>query len=365
VVEYFLQFKVLLNGERQLKTCDKAMSKNWKVVVTARAFWVSGQSGKQLLEDAGCEVVPTSVWGPLKQSLLAQDCSDADAVIAATDLFSRAIYDACPKLKIVARCGVGIDSVNLQDSSDAGIVITNTPGAMTEAVADYCFALLLGIVRHIPQGLQCMQRGEWTEFPGIELSGKTLGVVGFGMIGQAVMRRGIGFGMKILAHDPPLVETGRASQFPDVEFVDLDTLLSRSRVVSIHAPNIAETRHLINAHRLSLMSPDAYLVNTSRGSLIDEKALMDALHAGRIAGAAIDVYEQEPLPSDHPLRSAPRLLLTPHNAFNSVEASARMSFRAAQSIVDLKNGKLPEFVCNPNVFTSKTPRWKINAIDAT
>ncbi len=335
------------------------MDEQWKVVVTARAFWTSGQSANELLANAGCQVINTPKAGPLAADVLGEHCQDADAVIASSDPYDRALYEACPRLKIVARCGVGIDSVNLHDSTEAGIVVTNTPGAMTEAVADYCFALLLGMIRRIPEGVQCMQNGGWTEFPGFELPGKTLGMVGFGMIGQAVMRRGLGFGMKLLAYDPPLVASGRAGQFPDVEFVDLDTLFSQSRIVSIHAPNMPETRHLVNAHRLSQMRTDAILINTSRGALIDEVALMDALNDGKIAGAAIDVFEKEPLPADSPLRKTPRLMLTPHNAFNSVEAAARMSLMSAESVVDLLQSRTPKFVCNPEVLTSPHLRLKV------
>jgi phosphoglycerate dehydrogenase-like enzyme len=224
---------------------------------------------------------------------------------------------------------------------------------MTDAVADYCFALLLGLVRRIPEGDACMRRGGWEEYPGVELRGKRLGLIGFGKIGQEVARRAFGFGLEVVTHDPnwnPELEAIGSSMAAgnSVRSVDLETLLRTSRFVSLHAPNIPQTRHLINAQRLSLMRPDAYLINTSRGALIDEQALREALLEGRIAGAAIDVYQQEPLPADHPLRQTPRLLLTPHNAFNAREAAERMSEGCALPILDLLQGRRPQFVCNPD-----------------
>ena len=330
------------------------MLSNWKVVVSARAFWAHGSAATEALRAAGCQVAFTPVSGPLAESDLIEQCQEADAVIASTDPFQEKVFTNCPRLKVVARCGVGIDSVNLAHASAAGVIVTNTPGAMTEAVADYCFALLLGMVRRIPEGSACMKEGGWSEFPGVELPGKTLGLVGLGMIGQAVMRRARGFGMKILAYDPPLVDSGAASNFREVEFVELDRLFAESRFISIHAPNVPETRHLVSTHLLSRMRRDAYLINTSRGALIDEPALIAALREERIAGAALDVYQREPLPADDPLRTTPRLLLTPHNAFNSAEAATCMSDMCAASIIDVRQGRRPQHVCNPQVFESGT-----------
>ncbi|MFO0999738.1 MAG: phosphoglycerate dehydrogenase [Planctomycetaceae bacterium] len=326
------------------------MAKSWNVLVTARAFHDSGIDAWKSLEVAGCKITISDRWGPLTEASLIQQLQNMDAVIAATDPYNPAVFARCPDLKLVARCGVGIDSVSLPAATDAGVVVTNVPDAMTDAVADYCFALLLSGIRRICEGLQCMQEGGWTELRGFELAGKILGLVGFGKIGQAVMRRAIGFGMKVIAYDPYYSNAARASLFPNVEFVDLDDVFRRSRVVSIHAPNQPDTVHLVNARRLAMMNPDAWLINTSRGKLIDETALMEALHTGKIAAAAIDVYQQEPLPADHRLRKTPRLLLTPHNAFNSIEAAIRMSDGCAQPILDILAGRSLQNVCNPEVL---------------
>ena len=325
----------------------------WNVLITARAFHDSGQEWWQKLEQAGCSLRKARRWGPLSIDELAQECQDIDAVIAATDPYQDAFFARAKRLKLVARCGIGIDSVDLVSASRHGVLVTNVPHAMTDAVADYCFALLLGLVRRIPEGDACMRRGGWEEYPGVELRGKRLGLIGFGKIGQEVARRAFGFGLEVVTHDPnwnPELEAIGSSMAAgnSVRSVDLETLLRTSRFVSLHAPNIPQTRHLINAQRLSLMRPDAYLINTSRGALIDEQALREALLEGRIAGAAIDVYQQEPLPADHPLRQTPRLLLTPHNAFNAREAAERMSEGCALPILDLLQGRRPQFVCNPD-----------------
>jgi phosphoglycerate dehydrogenase-like enzyme len=172
------------------------------------------------------------------------------------------------------------------------------------------------------------------------------------------MRRAIGFGMKVIAHDPYFSDSPRTSRFPQVEFVELDDVFRRSRIVSIHAPNQPDTVHLVNARRLATMRPDAWLINTSRGELIDESALIAALHAKQIAGAAIDVYQMEPLPDNHPLRGTPGLLLTPHNAFNSIEAAVRMSDGCAQSILEILENRKIQNIWNPQVLERPNLRFK-------
>lgn len=327
-------------------------SRSWVVLVTARAFHDSGQVFWNWLTEAGCIVRPAARWGPLAHEHLIDACQDVDAVIAATDPYDAPFFAACPRVKLVARCGVGVDSVDLASATRHGVLVTNVPDAMTDAVADYCFALLLGLVRRIPEGDACMRRGGWEEYPGIELRGKRLGLLGFGKIGQEVARRAMGFGMEVVAHDPLWNSTYDAVGRSFVEgravtAMDFEELLRTSDVVSIHAPNTPQTRHLINASRLRLMKPTAYLINTARGALVDSAALVGALQSGHLAGAAIDVYEQEPLPANDPLRSVPRLLLTPHNAFNAREAAERMSEGCALPILDLLARRKPQHLCNP------------------
>ncbi len=325
---------------------------NWRVLVTARAFWVSGQPARDYLEAAGCEVVYTPIAGPLEESYLIEQLQGFDAIIGSSDPYNARVFASCPQLKVVSRCGVGIDSVDVGAATEVGIVVTNTPGAMTESVGDYTFALLLGITRRIHEGDVLMRQGGWGEYPGVGVSGKTIGLVGCGQIGQAVAKRAAGFSMRILAYDPQVAERGLPSGMPDIEFTDLDTVLSESDFVSLHAPNVPETKNMFNRERFAKMKPSAYFINTARGALVDETALIEALENGTIAGAATDVYQQEPLPADHPLRKAPRTLLTPHNAFNSAEAAQAMSVQSAENTLIALRGERPAGLVNTAVLGS-------------
>lgn len=336
---------------------------DWKVLVTARAFWVSGQAAEQALLDAGCSVIRSPQAGPLPEQMLATQLHGCQAVIGSSDPYTAAIFADCPDLLVVSRCGVGIDSVDLPAATQAGILVTNTPGAMTEAVADYTFGLLLALSRGIVAGDALMRTGGWGEYPGTLAAGKTLGLVGCGQIGQGVARRAAGFAMRILAHDPPFARAYEAdsalrASLPPIAFTDLDTLLTESDFVSLHAPRTPETEGLFNASRFAQMKRSAYLINTARGALIDDSALLAALEEGRIAGAALDVYRSEPLPADHPLRRAPRCLLTPHNAFNAVESVAEMSRISAENVLALARGEKPGTVCNPEVWSSAALRLR-------
>jgi len=341
-----------------------------RILVTAQAFAVSGSAFRDKLGKLGCTIVDSETWGPLKLDRLIDQARGCDAIVAAIDPYCEAAFDALPRLKLIARCGIGIDSVDLASATEHGIIVTNVPDAMTDAVADYCMGLLLSVARHIHIGYVCMQAGGWAEYPGVELRGKTLGLVGFGRIGQAVASRALGFGLKLAVHDPWMqtaIESGKLDGKLDgdlvrlasgVSWMDLNELLEGSDFVSIHAPNTPKTRHMIDRQGFGKMRRTAYLINTARGALVDPAALIEAVRTGQIAGAAMDVYEQEPLPVDHPLRSAPNLLLTPHNAFNSHEAAVRMSQGCYEPILDILEGRNPTSVCNPDVLRSDSLRVK-------
>ncbi len=320
-----------------------------RVVVTARAFWDNGEAAEAMLTAAGIEVAHSSEAGPHGADVLARLLEAADGVIAATDAYTESLFAACPRLRVVSRWGIGTDTVDHEAATRAGVIVTNTPGTTTEAVADYAFALILALARRIPEGVAIMRAGGWAELPGTLVWGKTLGLVGYGSIGQAVARRASGFAMRVLAYDPAqsvLEAPGR----PPAEFVPLDALLSKSDFVSLHAAVTPESRGVIGARELGLMKPTGYLVNTARGALIDGKALVDALERGRIAGAAYDVYSEEPLPPNHPLRRPDRSLPTPHNAFNAVEAARATSRMAADNIVAALRGQRPLGLCNAEVW---------------
>jgi phosphoglycerate dehydrogenase-like enzyme len=327
----------------------------WKILITARGAKRAGEQAQQLLRDAGCEIVFPSKFGPLEGDDLAAALSGMDAVLASLDGYSEAVLSSATtsKLKIIARWGVGYDSVDLAAATRSGIVATNTPGLLDEAVADYTFALLLSLARRVHEAHASMQRGEWKNHWGDDVGGRTLGIIGFGRIGKAVARRAAGFNMRILAH----------TAHPDVanksvEFVPLEKLLAESDYVSLHAALTPATRGIIGEAQLRQMKRTAYLVNCGRGALLDETALVRALSEQWIAGAALDVFTTEPLPANDPLRSAPNLLLSPHQSSYALGTGERVSLAAARAIGDLMNGKKPQNVLNPEVFTSPAFRGR-------
>ena len=248
-----------------------------------------------------------------------------------TDPVDDELLAACPRLRAVANMAVGVDNIDVEAAAARGIAVGNTPDVLTDATADLAFALLLAAARRLPQGAAQVRAGEWRTWEpardlGADLAGATLGIVGWGRIGQAVARRAEGFGMEI-------VHSSRSSGVP------LDELLARANFVSLHAPLTPDTRHLIDAAALARMQPSAYLVNTARGGMVDQRALREALHAGVIAGAALDVTEPEPLPADDPLLDAPNLLVVPHVGSATVRTRARMADLAVENLLAALAGR--------------------------
>jgi len=320
----------------------------WNVLLTARASFDAGAAARELLASAGCRVTVADPFGPLAAAPLAAALEGYDAVLASSDEYSAPFF-ADPRtaaLKCVSRWGVGLDCVDLAAATRAGVVVCNTPGLLDEAVADYAWALLFAIARQVASGQALLRDGGWSIAWGHEVHSKTLGIVGCGRIGRAVARRAAGFSMRVLGHDP----FAPAGSVPGVELVPLDRLLAESDFVTLHCALTPANRGMIGAPQLALMKPTAYLVNTARGALVDEGALVAALEAGAIAGAALDAFAAEPLPAASPLRVAPRTLITPHQAFNSVETGERVSLAAARAIADLAAGRRPVHVANPDVL---------------
>jgi phosphoglycerate dehydrogenase-like enzyme len=325
----------------------------WKVLITARGVQHAGQQAQEFLRKAGCELIFPPKPGPLKADALIPVLTGTDAVLASLDEYSSSVLalPALAPLKIISRWGIGYDSIDVPAATRNGIVVTYTPGVLDEAVADYTFALLLSLARRVHEAHAVMQRGEWKPAWGDDVGGKTLGIIGFGRIGKAVARRASGFNMRVLAHTPhPSQDT------TGVEFVSLEKLIAESDFVSLHAALTPVTRGMIGETQLRQMKRTAYLVNTARGAIVDEAALIQALTEGRIAGAALDVYVTEPLPVESPLRSTPNLLLSPHQSSYARGTGERLSLAAAQAIVDLMHGKKPQNVLNPEVLTSPALR---------
>jgi len=261
------------------------------------------------------------------------------------------ILNAAAKLRVVGRAGVGVDNVDVETATRRGVVVLNAPGGNTISTAEHAFSLLLSMARKIPHADANVRNKNWDKknFEGVELYNKTLGVIGMGRIGSELTRRAIAFGMRVVAYDPYLSATRARSL--QVELVDeLDDLLAGADFISLHTPLTAETRHILDAARLQKTKRGVRIINCARGGLIDEDALAQALQDGRVAGAALDVFEIEPLPSDSPLRSAPNLVLTPHLGASTVEAQESVGIEIAQSIrAALLEGTIRNAVNMPNL----------------
>ena len=243
------------------------------------------------------------------------------------------ILNAGARLRVVGRAGVGVDNVDVETATRRGIVVLNAPGGNTVSTAEHAFSLLLAVARKIPQADANVRSKNWDKkhFEGVELYNKTLGIIGMGRIGSELSRRAIAFGMRVVAYDPYLSATRARSL--QVELVDeLDDLFASADFISLHTPLTAETRHLLDAARLRKTKHGVRIINCARGGLIDEAALAQALQDGYIAGAALDVFEMEPLPANSPLRGVPNLVLTPHLGASTAEAQESVGIEIAQSI---------------------------------
>ena len=261
------------------------------------------------------------------------------------------ILQAGTHLKVVGRAGVGVDNVDLDVATRRGIIVMNTPGGNTISTAEHAFSLLLAVARKIPQAHANLQAGKWDrkQFEGSELYNKTLGIIGMGRIGSELSRRAIAFGMRVLAYDPYL-SSSRARSLQVELIEDLDELLPLADFLTLHTPLTPETHHLLNAARLTKTKRGVRIINCARGGLIDEGALLDSLGNGHVAGAALDVFESEPLPNDSPLRGIPNLILTPHLGASTVEAQESVGIEIAQAIrAALLEGTIRNAINLPNL----------------
>lgn len=270
-----------------------------------------------------------------------------DGLICSTDPVTAHVLNAAPQLKVIVRTGVGYDTIDVQAASTQRIPVCITPRANRISVAELTLALMLSLVRNLPQQLGAVQQGSWKPTMGTELAEKTLGIVGFGQIGKAVAQRARAFEMKVLATDlyPDL---GFAAAY-DVTFTTLEKLLAESDFVSLHLFMSAENRHLINAERLGLMKPTACLINTARGGIVDSAALFEALQSKRLAGAALDTIDPEP-PGDSPLLGMPNVLITPHTGAATNEYRERSAQMAAESVVAALRGEKPDNLVNSEIY---------------
>jgi glyoxylate reductase len=304
----------------------------------------------ELLRAAGHEVMVWPEPRPLTREELAAALVDIDgALTMVVDRFDAELLHGASRLKVIANLAVGYDNVDPELAANAGVWLTNTPGVLAETTADFAFALLLAAARHVVVSDRDTRAGGWSSwspsaFLGQDVHGATLGIIGLGEIGRAMARRASGFDMRVLYHS--------RSRRPDLkaalgyEFVSLPELLGRSDFVSVHTPLNADTRGLLAAAEFALMKPNGILINTARGQVIDQEALIAALQTGTIGGAALDVADPEPLPLDSPLFALPNVIITPHIGSASLATRSRMAEMAARNIIAALAGETPPNAVN-------------------
>ncbi|MFQ6081045.1 MAG: hydroxyacid dehydrogenase [Candidatus Bathyarchaeia archaeon] len=293
------------------------------------------------------------------ENRLIREVKNVDAlIITSQHHVTRKVIEVAKKLKVIVKYGSkpGIDNVDLEAATKKGTVVCYTPKANSDSVAEHTIALILALLKRLYVTSFQLRQGKWRDksLLGYELLGKTVGIIGLGSVGCKVAEKIRGFGVKLLAYDPYVSEE-RAKQV-GVRLIDLKTLLKESDVITIHAALTEETVHLIGEEELKLTKNSAFIVNTARGAIIDEKALIKALKEGWIAGAALDVFEEEPPKPDNPLLKMDNVLVTPHFASCTLEAYQREAFMAVEEVLRVLQGKKPKFVANPEVFVKVTPK---------
>jgi len=321
-----------------------------KLLIESRPFCVFDTGPMEtLINTPSIEIVDMRGMG-IEDPAFVEVLKSVDAVLSGNDLvIDEALFGMAPKLKVIAKMGVGLDMIDIDAASRHGAIVFNTPGVNNQAVADHTFAMLLAVARKIIYCDRSLREKRWehTKIMGIELWQKTIGIVGLGAIGRAVALRAKGFDMKIVAHDPYWPDQFAAEN--RIERVPLEALLKMSDVISLHVPLTPENKGMINANTLGLMKPTAILVNAARGEIVNETDLHRALKDGVIIGAALDVFENEP-PTESPLLDLDNVVLTPHTAAFTTEAMNNMNVGVVEQLIDYLEGKRPEYLVNADVY---------------
>ncbi|QDU81827.1 Glycerate dehydrogenase [Polystyrenella longa] len=315
-----------------------------KVLLTDRG-WEDYENERKLLGEYGYELVTADATD---EDSLAELAKDVQAIGTCWAQVTRKVIESAPDCKTVVRYGIGLDNIDVARATELGMVVTNVPDYCVIEVAEHTLGFILACNRRIVQLNSMMEAGKFERMlkpPIVRLSGQTLGLIGFGRIAQEVFTRAVGLGLKVIAHTPSGNNHGL-----DCEMVSLEELLKRSDYVSLHSPLTPETNHLIGSEELKKMKPTSFLLNTSRGGLVDTAALEQAIQEQEIAGAALDVFEQEPPDLSDPFWKEERLIVTPHAAFISEESLEDLRLRATRQIIQVLQGEKPDNVVNPDVY---------------
>jgi D-3-phosphoglycerate dehydrogenase len=315
--------------------------KECRLLVTPTSYGKNDARLKTQLEAQVGEVIYNPTGKPLTSAEVARYLPGIDGYIAGLDAIDAAALQAADKLKVIARYGVGIDNVDLAAARAKGIAVTNTPGANSVSVAELALGLMLALARQIPEAVEAVHQGKWPRYAGLSLEGKTVGILGLGAIGKQLARRLAGFDCRLLAYDP-FADADFARQHA-IELAPLDKVVAEADFISLHLPLLPETRGLVNAEFLGKMKKGAFLVNTSRGEVVDENALLEALQSGHLKGAGLDAFTVEPPPAGHPLLALPQVVATPHLGAQTDGATSNMGWFALRDCLAVLNGGQPAY----------------------
>ncbi|OGO19531.1 MAG: hypothetical protein A2Z14_06395 [Chloroflexi bacterium RBG_16_48_8] len=315
--------------------------KSCKILVTPTSYGKNDPTLRTKLEAEVGGVIYNTTGRPLKSEELRELIPGCDGYIAGLDAIDRNALEAADKLKVIARYGVGVDNVDMEAAKEKGIVVTNTPGANSVSVAELTIGLMLSLARRIPEAVQQAKAGEWPRMTGISFEGKVVGLLGFGSIAKEIARRLNGFACTIIAYHPSYdVAT---AQSLGVQLRPENELIAEADFLSLHLPLKPETRGKVDAEFLSRMKPGAFLINTSRGELIDEEALLEALQSGKLQGVALDTFAQQPPSADNPLLVHPRVIATPHMGAHTDGATNAMGWIALKDCLSVIRGEQPVY----------------------
>ncbi len=315
-----------------------------RVLVTANSYGKFNPSLKIELENQVKEVIYNKTGKPLSSQQVADFLPGIDGYIAGLDDIDKKALLAADTLKVIARYGVGIDKVDLQAASEKGIIVTNTPGANSASVAELALSMILTLARKVPYAVKALQNGEWPRLPGWTLEDKTIGIIGLGAIGKHLVKRLSAFNCHLMAYDPYADHI--FAQKYDITLVDLPSLIANSDVISLHVPVLDETRGMVNEKFISEMKNGSILINTSRGELVDEKALIEGLQSGHLRGAGLDAFNKEPPDTDNPLLSMSQVICTPHLGAQTDGATNNMGRMALDECLRVLQGEKPLYQVN-------------------
>ena len=310
-----------------------------KILITPRSFASFSDKPLKMLTERDYKIERNNTGRPYKKEEMLKLIKDVDGIIIGIDELSAEIIEEANELKVISKYGIGLDNIDINMATNKKIIVTNTPTANVDAVADLAFGLILSLARRIPEADKKTKSGKWEKIIGKSVWEKTLGVIGLGKIGRQVVKRAKGFEMNILAFD--IVKDKKIVQKYGIKYVNLEKLLQKSDYITIHIPLDDATRNMISYEELEKMKKDAFLINTSRGRIVDEEALYNALRNNKLRGAALDVYNNEP-PRESPLKELDNVIMTPHIGAYTEEAIENMSIQAAQNLIDVLEGKEPQ-----------------------